>query len=331
MKRAPRLRNLSNDRKEGGRRGREARGALRQIDRIQGVLGDDEVGIARLGARRERGDEVGDRPSLLGRQGVGERGHRRAVEPRGHGPEDILSGRTSPEGPRLCEVRRAYRVAQVVNQGWRRRSVAAAEIAVALQAAVVLVELLPERNGLACGGRRARKLEGLRHTLGDREIGREGLRVVGEIRHFLVGQVGPGRHRRVGHAAPDDVDEVLMGRKRSARSRPNLELARREVAGPWQQVQGGIPITVPLLAVALHAVPGVERLARLPLSLGPDVRTLRFDSGDDGVAQRKRAEPTRRRAVQRANQESDGPAQNQPGGHGVWTSSLARGFCPVKS
>ena len=193
-----------------------------------------------------------------GVEGVGERRHRRAVEPRAHRPEDILAGRSSPEGPALREVRRAYRMAPVVHQRWSRRSVAPTERAVALHAAGLLVELLPELDGLFRGARRARELHGLGDILGVREVGGEGRNEVGEIRHFLVGEVGPGGHRGVGHAAPDDVDEVLMGRERSVGSRPNLELARREVAGPGAQVRGGVAFAVPLLAVALRTVLEVE-------------------------------------------------------------------------
>ena len=70
MERASRLHDLPDDRKARHRSGREARGPFRQIDRILDVLGDDEVGIARPVAPRERDDEVGDRPSLLGLEGV---------------------------------------------------------------------------------------------------------------------------------------------------------------------------------------------------------------------------------------------------------------------
>ena len=254
MKRASGLRDLSDDRKAGDRSGFEARSPLRQIDRILDGLRDDEIGIARLGAPRERDDEVRDRPSLLGREAVGERRHRRAVEPRGHRPEDILAGRPSPEGPGLREVCRAYRLPEVVHQRWSRRSVAPTEVTVALQAAGLHVELLPELDRLLRGGRRARELQGLGDTLRVREVGREGRNEVGEIRHFLVGQVGPGGHRGVGHAAPDDVDEVLMGRERSAGSRPNLEPAGREVPGPGEQMRGGIARAVTLLAVALRTI-----------------------------------------------------------------------------
>ena len=60
----------------------------------------------------------------------------------------------------------------------------------ALHAAVLLVELLPELDGLVRGRRRARKLHGLGDILGVREVGGEGLDEVGEIRHFLVGEGG---------------------------------------------------------------------------------------------------------------------------------------------
>ena len=322
MERASGLHDLPDDRKAGHRSGCEARGPLRQIDRILDVLGDDEVGIARPVAPRERDDEVGDRPSLLGRQGVEERRHGRAVEPRAHRPEDVLAGRASPEGPTLREVRRAYRMAPVVHQGWSRRSVAPTERAVALDAAGLLVELLPELDGLLRGGRRARERHGLGDILGVREVGGEGRDEVGEIRHFLVGEGGPGGHRRVGHAAPDDVDEVLMGRERSVGSRPNLELARREVAGPGAQMRGGVAFAVPLLAVALRTVLEVELLARLPLRLGPDVGSLR-------------AHRSRRRGTQRGDQDSESRERrartDQARGHCCAASSLARGFWPVKS
>ena len=96
MERASGLHDLPDDRKAGHGSGGEARGPLGQIDRILDVLGDDEVGIARPVAPRERDDEVRDRPSLLGREGVDERRHGRAVEPRAHRPEDILAGRALP-------------------------------------------------------------------------------------------------------------------------------------------------------------------------------------------------------------------------------------------
>ena len=188
MERASGLHDLSDDRKAGDTSGFEARGALRQIDRILDVLGDDEVGVARPVAARERDDEVRDRPALLGLKGIGERRHRRAVEPRAHRPEDVLAGRASAEGPALREVRGAYRMAQVVLQGWSRRSVAPTERAVALDAASVHVELLAELDGLVRGGRRARERHGLGDILGVREVGGEGRDEVGEIRHLLVGE-----------------------------------------------------------------------------------------------------------------------------------------------
>ena len=136
MERASGLHDLPDDRKAGHGSGGEARGSLGEIDRVEDVLGDDEVGVAGPVAPRERDDEVGDRPALLGLERIGERRHGRAVEPGAHRPEDVLAGRASPEGPALREVRRADRMSPVVRQGWRRRSVAPAERAVALDAAV---------------------------------------------------------------------------------------------------------------------------------------------------------------------------------------------------
>ena len=161
-----------------------------------------------------------------------------------------------------------------------------------LYAAGLFVELLPELDGLLRGFRRARERNGLGGILGVGEVGGEGRDEVGEIRHFLVGEVGPGGHRGVGHAAPDDVDEVLMRRERSVGSRANLELARREVAGPRAQMRGGVAFAVPFLAVALRAVLEVELLARLALRLGPDVRS-------------RRAHRSRRRGTQRRDQDSE--------------------------
>ena len=144
MERASGLHDLSDDRKAGDRSGGEYRGPFRQIDRILDVLGDDEVGIPRSVAPRQRVDEVRDRPSFLGLEGVDERRHGRAVQPGAHRPEDVLAGRASAERPALGEVRRADRIAPVVLQRWRGRSVAPAERAVALDAAGVDVELLPQ-------------------------------------------------------------------------------------------------------------------------------------------------------------------------------------------
>ena len=178
MKRASWLRDLSDDRKPGDRSGFEARSPLRQIDRILDELRDDQIRVARSVASRERDDVVRNRPSLLGREAVDERRHRRAVEPRGHRPEEILAGRPSPECPALREVCRAYRLPQVVRQRWSRGSVAATEVTVALQAADLGVELLPELNRLLRGSRRARELQWLGDTLGVREVRGESRKVV---------------------------------------------------------------------------------------------------------------------------------------------------------
>ena len=285
MERASRLHDLPDDGKAGRRSGREARGSLRQIDPLPHVLGDDEVGIARSVAARERDDEVGDRPSLLGRQRLEERRHRRPVQPRAHRPEDVLAGRPSPEGPALSEVRRAYGMAPVVLQRWRRGSVAPAEIAVALDAAAVDVELLPQLDGLVRGSWRARQRNGLWNILGLGEVGGERRQEISKIGYVLVGEGGPGGHRRVRHAAPDDVHEVLMRRQRSVGSRADLELAGCEVAGPWAQMRAAVAFAVTFLAVALRAVFEIKRFAGLPLCLGPDILRRRAHRSRERSAQ----------------------------------------------
>ena len=197
-----------------------------------GGLGDDQVRIAWPVGSRQRDDVVGDRPSLLGREAVDEGRHRRAVEPRAHRPEDVLAGRPAAEGPALGEIGSANRMVEIVLQRRRRRSVSASERPVAAGAPGVLVQLLPLRDGLGRHARRARKLDRLRDLPAVGEIRREGLDVVRQVRDVVVGEVGPGRHRGVGHAAADDVDEVRVRRQRAVGRRPHLELPGREVPGP---------------------------------------------------------------------------------------------------
>ena len=270
------------------------------------MLGDDEVGVAGPALPRERDDVVGDRPALLRRLRVDESRHRRAVEPRAHRPEDILAGRSSPERPALREVRRTDRMLEVVHQRSSRRSVAATERAVALDAAGLDVELLPELDRLIRNLRRARERHGLRDAFGVREVGRESLDEVGDVRHFLVGERWPGGHRGVGHAAPDDVDEVLVGRQRPGRRRANLELAGRKVARPGEQVRRGVALAVTLLAVALRTELHVELLARLPLRVGTYVlsRNARPISSRHSIEAATTAttcsEATRRRLIRAA-------------------------------
>src|SRR5688572_19943754 len=154
-------------------------------------------------------------------------------------------------------------MAPVVLEGWSRRSVAAAERPVAFRAAGLFVELFPELDRLAGRVRRTGDGNRLRGICRVGELGGERRDEVREVRHFLVGEVGPRRHRGVGHAAPDDVDEILMRRERSVGSRADLELARREIAGPGPQMRSGVSFTVPVVVVALRTELEVELLARL--------------------------------------------------------------------
>src|SRR5262245_63992715 len=101
-------------------------------------------------------------------------------------------------------------MAEIVNKGQCRGAVAPAEVAVATYAAILFVQLLPERDCVGRRSRRARQRNRLRDTLLVREVGREGRNEVREISDVLIGEIGPGGHRRIGHASPDDVDEILM-------------------------------------------------------------------------------------------------------------------------
>src|SRR5262249_59928100 len=141
---------------------------------------------------------------------------------------------------------------------------------------------------------------------------------VRDVRDVLVGEVRPGWHRRVGHAAPDDVDEVLVRRQRSAGSCPDLEFAAREIAGPWTQVRSGVAFAVSVLAVALRAVLEIELLARLPLRIGARV-------GCRGAPR------SRRRRPYHDDPDRESPAHHQARGHFFASPSLARGLEPVKS
>ena len=211
------------------RSGCEAGSTFREIDLIRNVLGDDQVRVSRSVFSRQRDDEVSDSPSLLGRERIGKRRHGRAVEPGAHRPEDVLASRAAAERPVLRQVCRADGMVPVVFQSWSRRTIATTEGAVTLDAAGVHEKLLASLNRFLRGFRRARKLNGLGHPLRVGELGREGRQEIGDIRYFLVGKIRPGWHGGVGHAAPDDVDQILMCRQCAVRRRANLELAGGEV------------------------------------------------------------------------------------------------------
>src|SRR5262245_26505668 len=110
-----------------------------------------------------------------------------------------------------------------------------------------------------------------------------------------------------------------MSRERSVWSRPNLELARREVARPGVQVRCRVTFAVAFLAVALRTVFEIELLARLALRICSDVLS-RHAHGCD------------LRGPQRRDEDREpGARTDQRGGHFVPDSSLARGLVPVKS
>src|SRR5207245_10009156 len=91
---------------------------------------------------REGQHVVRDRPALLLAHRVGERGHGRTVEAKGHGAEDIAHARSALELA-AREVGRASRKLEVVGPVGRRHPVALAAIAVALEALGLPIEILP--------------------------------------------------------------------------------------------------------------------------------------------------------------------------------------------
>ena len=92
--------------KRADRRGREARGPLREVDRILDVPGDDEVGVAGTGVSESEAMKSVIAHRCSGLSASSERRHRRAVQPGAHRPEDVLARRSAAEGPALREVRR---------------------------------------------------------------------------------------------------------------------------------------------------------------------------------------------------------------------------------
>src|SRR5690349_21442031 len=107
-----------------------------------------------------------------------------------------------------------------------------------------------------------------------------------------------------------------MRRERSVWSRAHLELAHREIARPRSQVRGGIPFSVPLLAVALRTVLEIDRVSRCALRLAADV--LGRQTHRAGGHHHTRRDYHRETA-----------ARYQAGGHFCAASSFARGFWPV--
>ena len=90
-------------------------------------------------------------------------------------------------------------------------------------------------------------------------VGREGLNVGDDIPAVRLGELPPGRHVGAGHAVGDDGEQILV-RGGLGGGRPDLEDARREVAGPGIEELGGGPV-----AVALHPVTrGAAAIVEIP-------------------------------------------------------------------
>ena len=81
------------------------------------------------------------------------------------------------------------------------------------------------------------------------EVPGEGLQVVNDLLHLLIGEAGPlvagpGRHRRVGQTVTDDLSDVVVRGHHAAGRRAELVLTRGEVAGSGLHAVSRVPETV---------------------------------------------------------------------------------------
>jgi hypothetical protein len=203
-----------------------------------------------------------DAPELLVRDQsaldrVGERRHRRAVEPRAKTHVDVAHRRSAGEEPALRQVGRADRVIPVVGQRRRRVAIAAPGIAVALEALELLVDLtslLTAAAGLAGDLDR-------RWPVALEEAG-EALEVLDHLIALALRDLPlPSRHRRAGHAVVDDAAEVVARGDLTARRGADLVDGLREVARPRQHVGGRGAVAGTGQAMTLGAPAIVGRLA----------------------------------------------------------------------
>src|SRR5262245_24743929 len=218
----------------------------------------DERRVAgRLGAERQ--DEVRQVPDVLGLlDAVDERGHRRAEDAGGQPRGDLGPRGPAAERPALGQVRGRDRLAPLVLQLGTRRPVGPALGAVTLVALDRLEHLLAALDRLRGRADFLGQLDLLGRFL--ELVSRERLDVGDEVPAVSVGEHGPRRHRRAGHAIGDDAEEVLV-RRDLVRGRPDLVDPCREVARLRHQELGGRPLAVALLAVTADALELVHGLA----------------------------------------------------------------------
>src|SRR5438132_1753026 len=199
-------------------------------------------------------------PCVLGRDGVGERGHRRSVQAGEERAVQVLVARAALAVRAGGEVERGDVEPPVVEERRHRRSVPLARLPVAIEAGLRIPDLLPLLARSRVVSRLAHVLDRLARAL-LLPARRERLDVLDHVSQLPIAQHLPGRHVRVVEAFVQRAHQVVVDRKRSARRRTALEDRAGEVPRTGVEPLGGIAAPVALLAVAGDAVPLVDGLA----------------------------------------------------------------------
>ena len=238
--------------------GRVVRGGGQRPDDLARV---DDVAHFKRSIGRQAPHVLREPPELLVGQEllvdqIGERRHRRGVEPRPQAAVNIPDRGAAPEPPVLVQVRREDWLAGVVVEVRGRRPVPPPLLTVTLEAVDRVVELAPDpqRLGAAAAAGLAREREHLHVLARVGEERRERL----EIRHHVATIARrqprlPRRHRRPGKPLVDGAHQVRVGGQLSAGRRADLVDRAGEVARPRQHVVRRFALAVSLIAVTSRA------------------------------------------------------------------------------
>ena len=271
----------------------EIRAALHRVRLLRRV----EARVERLhlvrvhrpdGLARERHDVVGQVPHLgvLGR--VGKRRHRRPGHAGAEPQVDVARRAAAMEGPGLGEVGGGQRLIPIVLERGRDGARAPAVRAVTTEAAKLVVHLPAARDAL--GRARDRRARRHRHRLLPGKSRRQRLDVGDDVGDVRVGEdLVPRRHGGAVQPLPHRPGHVVVCGDAAGFGRPDLVLARGEVARSRREERSGGSVAFAALAVALDAVRVVDRFpARRDLGLCSrrrrrlcaEARDDRADTGD---------------------------------------------------
>src|SRR6266852_3553426 len=229
----------------------------------------DHVAYFGRGLRRERAYVLRQAPQLLVGQEllidqVGERRHRRAVQPRAQPPVDVFHRAAAPEPPILAQIGRENWEVGIVLQGRGRWAIAPPLVAVALAAPdgiVHLGSLLQRRFARPAAGW-AREFQGYDVLARVREERRKRL----DVRHH-VAPLGvreprlPSGHRAPGKPLVDRPQQIRVGWELAARRRADLIQPAGEVARAREHVRRGRAVASPAIAVTARTPLHVDRFA----------------------------------------------------------------------